>query len=535
MSKIDELFGERIRENTLNSNNVVKPKTEDELEKRRIDKILTIGLLLLILIVPLVIRVHFSDFVSPQVTGTDMDSGQKSDIFTFYKFITLLIGTSLLTLIFLYKVFFVGYAIQKSKINIFTGLFTITIVLSAVFAPNKTLALFGMYNRHEGTLTYLCYIALFFIASNIQYTTKQLKWFVYILYPFVIINTLLGLLSFFGIDILKSDFGKTILYSGLPEGSNLNEGSKLISTINHGNYVSGIAAVFIALFGSMAIMEKRVRTKVIYLVITTLSFIMLLTSFASSGFVTLIALLPIILIAFFKIQRKKNFAITFASLIILFTAAFIPMAKYEPRVWDETFGFFVESNPFDKQEVSFDLTKQNNSAGVSLLSNNRAFAKEPEFKFPNLPEAGVAAGTGRAYIWEKSIEMIEERPLFGYGLDTFVYHFDQNDPQKHANLVEGYSVIVDKPHNLYVALAFGSGIFALLGLVGIIVTILSKSIKQLWSDKIKSDQSVILIAIVMGLIAYITQSLFNDSIIGTALLFWIPLGLTVRKITSNSN
>ncbi|MEH7526430.1 hypothetical protein V7149_24670, partial [Bacillus sp. JJ1503] len=172
MSKLDELFGERIRGNTLNSSYDDKIETENEIEIMRIDKILLIGLMLMILVIPLVVRVHFADFVSPQVTGSDIDTGSKSDIFTYYKFALLIIGTSILSLVFLYKVFAVGYVIPKSKINIFAGIFLITVILSGMFAPHKTLALVGMYNRHDGTISYICYIVLFFIAANIKYSPK---------------------------------------------------------------------------------------------------------------------------------------------------------------------------------------------------------------------------------------------------------------------------------------------------------------------------------------------------------------------------
>lgn len=514
MSKIDELFGERIRENTLNSNNIAKPVTEDEIEIRKIDKILTIGLLLLILIVPLVVRAHLSDFASPQVTGTDMDSGQKSDIFTYYKFIILLIGTSLLTLIFLYKVFFVGYAIPKSKLNIFTGILAVMIVLSAVFAPNKTLALFGMYNRHEGTLTYLCYIALFFIASNIQYTMKQLRWFVYILYPFVIINTLLGLLSFFGIDILKYDLGKSILFSGLPEGSSINEGSKFLATINHGNYVSGFAAVLIGLFLTWALLDKNKVRSVINLFFALAAFAMLLGSLSSSGFVTLLVILPVMVLLILKTKNKKQFITVLVSFLIIGSGIYTIMAKHNPQVWNETFGVIANSNPFEDAKQVFNWDK---------LMVDKAYADEKaEYKLPDLPESGVGPGSGRLYIWEKTWGLIKERPLFGYGLDTMPYHFPQDDPGKHAN-IETYQVVVDKPHNMYVGVAYGSGIIALISLLLLFGCVVVTRIKQI------KDSNGLDIAITIGCLTYMLQALFNDTLIGTALFFWVSFGMLARK------
>ncbi|MBP2242356.1 hypothetical protein J2Z40_002930 [Cytobacillus eiseniae] len=512
MSKFDELFGERIEKNAQNSSNIVKVETESETEIRKIDRILTIGLLLIILIVPLVVRVHFSEFISPQITGTDMDSGPKSDIFTFYKFVILLIGTLILSLIFLYKVFFAGYTIPKSKLNIVTGLFAVMILLSAIFAPNKTLALFGMFNRHEGTLTYLCYIALFFIASNIKFTNKQLRWFIYILYPFVIINALLGLLSFFGFDILKYEFGKAILYSGLPEGSSLQEGSKFIATINHGNYVSGIAAVLIVLFLTSALLDEKLLRTQINLLFALITFALMLSSLSSSGFVTLLSIIPFIVLLIIKASNKKKFVLTGLTFLILSTGIFTIMSSHNSKVWDETFGIILSNNPFNQED--------NKEMGSNFsLAHNVFAAEELEYNFPKLPESGVGAGSGRLYIWGETWELIKERPLLGYGLDTLPYHFPQNDPGKHSN-IETYNVVVDKPHNMYVGVVYGSGIIAILVMLILIFNIFIKTVINLWKK-----QNKILAALFISTVAYVLQALFNDSLIGVTVIFWISLGV----------
>lgn len=515
MSKLDELFGERIKENKQSAI-VVGEKTEAEIEIGKIDKVLTFGLLLLVLIVPLVIRVHFTDFISPQVTGTTLDTGSKADIFTFYKLVFLLIGTSLLTIVFLYKVFFVGYKISKSKINIFTGILAATIIVSAIFAPNKTLALFGTYNRNEGTLTYLCYIALFFIASNIKYSNKQMRWFIYILYPFVIINTVLGLLNFFGIDILKYDFGKSILFSGLPEGASLTERSKLIATINHGNYVSGFAAVLLGLFLTWALLDKSKLRSAVNLFFSLLAFAMLLGSLSSSGFVTIVVMLPIIAILIMKSSNKKHFITMALVFLIASSGIFTVMANHNPKVWDESVGMIIKENPFKKSKAAFEWKG---------FMPDIAYANDKiEYTFPELPKSGVGAGSGRVYIWGKTWELIKERPLLGYGLDTLTYHFPQNDTGIHTNIAN-YKVTVDKPHNMYVGMAYGSGLIALLAFVLLFSAILLRGI----IDVFKANRPIVT-SILIACMAFMIQGLFNDTISGTAVVFIVLLGILSSQV-----
>lgn len=516
MSKFDELFGDRIKEKAQNSSHGNKEETESEIEVNKIDKILTIGLLLIILIVPLVVRVHFSDFVSPQLTGADMDSGSKSDIFTFYKFVVLLIGTLLLSIIFLYKVIFAGYSIPKSKLNMFTGMFAVLVLLSAIFAPNKTLALFGMYNRHEGTLTYLCYIALFFIASNIRYTNKQLRWFIYILYPFVIINAILGLLSFWGFDILKYEFGKAILYSGLPEGSSLQEGSKFIATINHGNYVSGFASILIGLFLTWALLDKSKVRCVINLIFALVAFAMLLSSLSSSGFVTLLVILPVMTLLIVKAKNKRHFITILTAFLVVSSCIFTLMAKHNPQVWDETFGFVLNGNLFEESKFGFDWHE---------VFADKVYADEKvDVSFPKLPDSGVGPGSGRLYIWGKTWELVKDRPFLGYGLDTLTYSFPQNDPGIHEN-IGSFNTIVDKPHNMYIGILYGSGIVAFVLFIALVLSILFRIITI-----IKDQNDIFAKVFFLALITFLIQAMFNDSLIGTSVVSWVFMGILLSLV-----
>ena len=56
------------------------------------------------------------------------------------------------------------------------------------------------------------------------------------------------------------------------------------------------------------------------------------------------------------------------------------------------------------------------------------------FTLPELPESGWGPGTGRIYIWEKTLKLVKERPLFGYGLDTLMYNFPHDNIEARANL-----------------------------------------------------------------------------------------------------
>lgn len=515
---------------------IERDEEEDKQEIEKVDRLLFLGLMFILFVVPLVIRVHIVEYISPLIMDEQiLDTGKQADVFTYYKSRLLIISTAILSLLFVYKVAVLKYSIPRTKLNISLALLFALVTLSAIFAPYKTLALYGIYNRNEGTITYLCYFMLFFIAANIRYTQKRLKWALYCLYPFVLINTLLGIVNFYGYNVLELEWIKKLLYSNLPEGANLTEGSRLIATINQWNYVSGISAFFIVLFSWMSILEKKILRKVINGLFASLSFAMLLSSLSSSGFVTLVLISPLMIYVIIKLKNKKQTILSIFALFLVFAMIYVPFVKQNSRVWDETIGFFVSYNPFNhdaKQAATLDRTLHDVKSLTlniveRLVEGSLVYADEQEYKLPELPGSGVAAGTGRAFIWQKTLELIVKRPMTGYGLDTLPYFFDQDDPEKNANL-RSYSVIVDKPHNMYIGMAFGAGVFALLFLIVIFLLWFIKVFRN-----IHSFSNIHVMSISLGLVAYLIQGLFNDSIIGTAVFFWVFLGLSLGFVERN--
>ncbi|QAV25723.1 O-antigen polymerase [Neobacillus thermocopriae] len=504
---------------------IERDEQEDQLEMQKVDRLLWIGLLLVLFLVPVVVRVGVIDYAAP-FTGSDiLDTGKKAELFTYYKYKLLVISTIVLTGIFLYKVIVLKYEIPKSSIYVFLALFSLMIVLSTIFAPYKLLALHGMYNRHDGALANICFLTLLFIASNIRYSTKMMVGILYALYPFVMLNTLLGLLNFYGYNVLQVPFVYDIVNSGMSEGAEIDEGSRLWGTVNHGNYVSGVSAFLIVLFFTWALLDKNKVRSAVNVMVALLCFAMLLSSLSVSGFLTFTLILPLIFLLIFKVAYKRKFAITFTAFLAGATCIYVVMVNHNPRVWDETFGFFIKTNPFAEAHAMMDGLRQAFDPS-HVYAESEHNQQDQAYELPQLPESGVGSGSGRLYIWKKTWELIQQRPLLGYGLDTLPYFFPQDDPEKHAN-IETYTVIVDKPHNLYIGIAYGAGVIALFALIAFVANIAILAMKRIAKTMFGDDEQAIFASIALACSAYLVQALFNDSIIGTAVIFWILLGVLV--------
>lgn len=142
-----------------------------------------------------------------------------------------------------------------------------------------------------------------------------------------------------------------------------------------------------------------------------------------------------------------------------------------------------------------------------------------------LPDPGWAPGTGRLYIWEETVKLIQERPFWGYGLDTLAFYFPQNDVNMIANMWE-YGVLVTKPHNFYLALAYGSGVPALMVLLSLFMLHFYHSGRYLLTAP-RNKNLAQPAAVFLFFCAFAVQWLFNDAVLGSASIFWIITGIGV--------
>lgn len=479
---------------------IYRDPEEDRLAMRKADKRIFYLLLFVTGLVPLLVGGHLTEVISPSISEVSgLSTSYKGDLFTFYKFVFLIIFTAGILLLFLHKVFILHYQFPNNKPLILFGILLAALTLSAIFAPYKTLALFGQYNRTDGTLSYICYIILMFVAMHIHYPQKAVRWILYSFIPFVLINVVLMTMNFTGHDAMTYDSVQKVMSLTLPEGGELGEGSILLGTLNQWNYMSGMFAVMTVLYLSGAMAESTVWRKVLYGVQALISIAIMLMSLSTSGFLTVV-LVTFFLIGFaFKLPDKKSALITLLLFFIAVLPVFHVLADKNPRVWDESIGFIISTNPYMP-----DVT-----AGLSV---SKVYASENSFELPVLPESSMSAGSGRSYIWSKTLELVVERPITGYGLDTLMYHFPHQNIDARGG-IGTETVIVDKPHSMYVGMIYGTGIIGFAAFMALIGYVTWKCFSPYLKKRVHlSIQS----ALGLAWLAFLIQALFNDTLPGTA-------------------
>ncbi|ENY8397166.1 TPA: O-antigen ligase family protein [Clostridioides difficile] len=516
----------------------------------QVDKIILFILLAMMCVIPMI--VHSYDFTnySPIFTLSIYSSGQRIEIFNFYKTAVLYLGTVIVFLFFMYKIVFLKEELKNRKINILLLILTIGVIFSVIVSDYKDIALFGNVDRFEGALAWFCYIIIFFVLYNIKIDVKNFKLFYFGLFPFLIINLFLGLFELFGINILDYKIIKLILGGGELSGT-------FWTTLYHYNFMSGIASVIFGVSLLYMLLEKNTKLKMWILLGEVISFTMILTSTSSSGFITMIILIPIILILAWRFADKKDLYLWTGVTFIINLIIYVVLNSFNSTIYEESFSIFGKLNSisilvipgliliivaflmimkFVNKKKFFSYTTillvGFISIGLILFSynlekENKVIEANPGSTITKISDSKIfrkvnKLSTDRLNIWSKTIELIDN-PILGNGFDTLPYKILSEG--KHGTL-NSFGDIIDKPHNWYITVLYGSGVIGLIGLIGTILVL----IKGAFYNCVDRVENKYIYIFTIGVLAYTIQGMFNDSFAGTSVIFWIFAGLVANQI-----
>jgi len=144
----------------------------------------------------------------------------------------------------------------------------------------------------------------------------------------------------------------------------------------------------------------------------------------------------------------------------------------------------------------------------------------------------------RGYIWSRTIPLIKERPLLGYGPDSFAIYFPQEDAVGKFKYFNTAKKIVDKPHNFYLQQAVNTGLVSLAAVIVLFALYFIRNLYLYYKTKNYGYYNILGLAFFSAFNAYAAAAFFNDSVISVAPVFWVIFGLGIAaelKIKNNSN
>ncbi|MCX8045197.1 MAG: O-antigen ligase family protein [Desulfobacterota bacterium] len=136
-------------------------------------------------------------------------------------------------------------------------------------------------------------------------------------------------------------------------------------------------------------------------------------------------------------------------------------------------------------------------------------------------ERGMGSGT-RLFVWRKSIALICNRPLFGYGPDAHVvamHAFNAEYIRRFNN-----PVLLDRAHNNYLDTAIAQGLVGLGAYCWILAVCLFR-LHGAIRDTRRTDRKIMYIGLFSAFFGYLINDIFIFSIVTVSPTFWALMGL----------
>lgn len=183
---------------------------------------------------------------------------------------------------------------------------------------------------------------------------------------------------------------------------------------------------------------------------------------------------------------------------------------------------------FPNTFVRFDVTDK----GKVKLVNHLGLDKDTAFLNNKTTTTFDKIGSGRGYIISKTLPLLKKCVIIGYGPDTFLKVFPQDDVYRKIYVYGDANHIVDKPHNLYLLTAINFGIPALIAFI-VMIIFLFIDYKRHFKHNPFTRDSILAVSCLAAIFAYMGSGFFNDSVITIAPIFFVFLGIAVNYITGD--
>jgi O-antigen ligase len=129
----------------------------------------------------------------------------------------------------------------------------------------------------------------------------------------------------------------------------------------------------------------------------------------------------------------------------------------------------------------------------------------------------------RFQIWEAARAAIAERPIFGWGADTFRLLFPMFKPREYVEAA-GYLSVADNVHNYPLQLASGIGIPGALLFYGAVGVALVSAARTSFA-KGTAGRSLVLAGFWAAVAGYVVHLMFGLSVTGSTIMMWLALGV----------
>lgn len=404
-----------------------------------------------------------------------------SDVYDNLKVTILRIGSLIALLAWMYDLLKNGGKLRTTPLYWIFGAFLVWATISTFLSVSPITSFLGKYRRYEGLWSYLIYAILFFLV--IQYATNEgrVKMLAKSLTYSSAFIAFYGLLQSFNIEPIMKNVTAF-------------EAGRSYSTYGNPDLLAGFLAFGTFVTLGLALAERRKGWRFVYWAILLMNSAVVITAYSRSiwvGFVVGMAVM--ILFAVRQSSHLKGADYGFLGATAVATSAYI----------------------------------------IKSLSRNDAVTNFAS-RLTSIFQFNDGSSLTRFEIWQAALGAIKDRPIFGFGPDTFRLVFRRYAPTAYAQDA-GYLSVADNVHNYILQMAAGVGIVGCALYYAMAFWIAAISFKLGFTPYTKDDSISQSGRLVYGglwsaCLAYMVHLFFGLSLPGCTFLLFVFMGCLVAPL-----
>ena len=342
-------------------------------------------------------------------------------------------------------------------------------ILSTILSIHVPTSLHGKYMRFEGLFTFLNYVAIYVLALQVFTSSDRIKTLVRLLALVGGAVSIYGLIQFAGLDPLT--------WPSLPF-----EERRSFSTFGNPDFLAGFLVLILPVSLVSFLTAKNARNNAIYGSILFLISACLVTSYTRGAWIG-----AAVGITVFAVAAGKS-ALSSPKKLIAITSIVI---------------------------ISIALVGAYASSTINFVERVTSATQVTE----------GSVGT-RVEIWRAALRAIQQRPLLGFGPDTFRLVSQKYETFQYVYMTGGKST-ADNAHDYPLQLAAGVGVPAALCLVIFVLGAIWLSLRLFRYSS--GEQKLLYTGLIGSVAGYFIHLLFGLSVIGSSALFWLIIGAMLSQ------
>ncbi len=227
----------------------------------------------------------------------------------------------------------------------------------------------------------------------------------------------------------------------------------------------------------------------------------------------LLAMLPILFSAvFYEKNTTGKVNVKFVISLLVFTLGVYMLYKTKSRgAWLAGVGGWIVFGALLRNKWVFIILLLMAVSAPVILPRYSIIHEDIEKKEQSLRE--------RYQLWRRAVQVIEKRPLFGCGINTYVQNYPKYDEKKHWR-VPGYYA-----HNGYLQLAAETGLISLVLFLWILLMALKSGYKKYRTAP--DNEKIFIAALLSAFAALLIQAISDTTLhnVQSGVIIWFYIGL----------